>query len=654
MSQDKSSKPERAQSAQVKSSEAAGVSSYTDFRKSRRNILITLVFSAIGFLTIPNLLVLPYSSLDCSWLIGLNMAKVSGLQFGRDIVIPFGPLGFMYHPLYCDFNTWLISSAGCLFAHCLLIFSVILIIKKLSIPPIDCILMGLAVMLALPHTNIDYKLLFSILILLYLSMVSSFKSKPNLILYIFVSFIMAAVSLLKFNAMLIIVSILIVTAVLHIYKKQIIPICCMLFTYIVSILILLAATGQKISNFPAYLLNSYRLSDGYSSAMAVDGPFWEVFTGLCIAGLFFFLLLNATIKHKSALEYFTFLNLGFVFVSFKHGLVRQDASHIYSFFANALLVFCFMYITNKKQLTLPIRSVILILVFVLGVSIFEYSPRQMIPDIGGQLKMLGSAVSLATDNAAGRDKILEETKSEMRKAWPFKDTTLQYIGGKSVDIMPMDVSLAYAYNLNWSPRPIFQCFSVWTDKLDILNAQHFESNNAPEILLYSIGTIDGRYPPFDSPAAFRTILKNYKPVFTDGTYIILRKADTHNLSPSNTISVIDTQPGKLIPVPKTNGYLFAKIYMDYNLLGKAAKLFYKPPNATITFIINDNAYNCRFIFATARNGIFLSQKPTYKLKDVVDVWNGNFNNNMDAIVISAKNTRFYDKHIKVEFFEVPK
>jgi hypothetical protein len=143
-------------------------------------------------------------------------------------------------------------------------------------------------------------------------------------------------------------------------------------------------------------------------------------------------------------------------------------------------------------------------------------------------------------------------------------------------------------------------------------------------------------------------------VFIDGTYIILRKADTHDLSSSNTIRVLNAQLGKPIPVPKTNGYLFAKIYMDYNWLGKAAKLFYKPPNAKLTFVVKDKACDCRFIFSTARNGIFLSQKPSYNLKDVVNVWNGDFTNNLDAIIISAQNPHFYDKHIKVEFFEVPK
>ena len=104
-------------------------------------------------------------------------------------------------------------------------------------------------------------------------------------------------------------------------------------------------------------------------------------------------------------------------------------------------------------------------------------------------------------------------------------------------------------------------------------------------------------------------------------------------------------------VPKTNGYLFAKIYMDYNFLGKIAKLLYKPPNVNIKLIANRRASEHRFIFSSARNGIFVSQ-PVYGLKDLLNIWSGRLNNNLDAIVISTKNPGFYNKHIKVEFFEI--
>jgi hypothetical protein len=38
---------------------------------------------------------------------------------------------------------------------------------------------------------------------------------------------------------------------------------------------------------------------------------------------------------------------------------------------------------------------------------------------------------------------------------------------------------------------------------------------------------------------------------------------------------------------------------------------------------------------------------------LIDVWNGNMNNNLDSIAIYTKYPAFYNKNIHVEFFEVP-
>ena len=515
-------------------------------------------------------------------------------------------------------------------------------------------LMGIALMVALSVMRIEYELLFSILILLYLSIVSPPNPNRLLMLYVFIFFLMAVASLIKFTAMLISFSILLFMIVFCLYKKQIGYLCCMLFIYIVSILVLLVTMGQKVANFPTYLSNSYEIAGGYSSAMSLTGPSREVYVGLCVVGLLVFLLLNSILKNKPGLKYFIFINLGFVFVGFKHGFIRHDASHIYLFWGNALLVFSSMYITNKKQLALLSRYLSLILIFILIAFIFKGFPRQMIPDVPGKLKIVGSAVSLATNDAAGKAQILENAKSKMRNAYPLSDETLKYIGNKPMDIMPWEISLPFAYNLKWSPRPVFQCYSTYTDKLDMLNSQYFESVNAPDFLLYALGAIDGRYPLFDEPATFRTILRNYKPVFIDGRFIILKKTDIYYPPSSKTIAVFDTELGKSISVPKTKGgYLYAKIYMEYNLLGKIANLIYKSPNIYIGLMtVDGNRFLYRFIFSTARNGIFLSQYIS-NVADLFNVWNGKLNNNLDKIIISTRYQYFYNKHISVEFFEVP-
>lgn len=431
----------------------------------------------------------------------------------------------------------------------------------------------------------------------------------------------------------------------------------MLLAYIASILVLLDITGQKITNFPIYLLNSYELSDGYNYAMMIiqqDQP-GDIYVGLCVVAMVIFLLLNSIIKNKPTLMYFILINLVYIFVSFKHGFVRHDNFHIRIFFANALLILSSIYITHKKQFNLLLRCLLPIIIYVLIMAIFERSGRSMIiPDPPQKLKMVGSVFSLLTDDTAGRNQKLQDVKREVRRSYSAQSKTIKYIDNLTTAIIPCEISIAFAYNLNWDPYPVFQSYSAYTDKLDMLNSQFFESTDAPEVLIYTLGSFTTRYSIFDMPATFRTILKNYRLAFMDGDCMILRKINVFSSPPPKTISVLDTEFGKSVPVPKIeDGYLFAKIYMDYNLLGKIAKLLYKPSAVTIEITADQYEVQHRFIFSTARNGIFLSQY-VRSVNELPDIWNGKLNNNLKSFTILSQNRYFYNKHIRVEFFEVPK
>jgi hypothetical protein len=92
--------------------------------------------------------------------------------------------------------------------------------------------------------------------------------------------------------------------------------------------------------------------------------------------------------------------------------------------------------------------------------------------------------------------------------------------------------------------------------------------------------------------------------------------------------------------------------MDYNLLGKIAKLFYKPPQVYIQFVVNrDITRPYRFVPSLAKNGIFLSQFIRNQ-KDLWSVWSGKPVKNVEAIIISAQNSNFYNERMSVEFFAV--
>ncbi|MDR2058321.1 MAG: hypothetical protein LBP83_08620, partial [Dysgonamonadaceae bacterium] len=62
-------------------------------------------------------------------------------------------------------------------------------------------------------------------------------------------------------------------------------------------------------------------------------------------------------------------------------------------------------------------------------------------------------------------------KDRIRNSYPaLPSEFLQQAANKRVDVFPYDIALLYAYDLNWSPRPVFQSYSAYTPVLDQINA----------------------------------------------------------------------------------------------------------------------------------------------------------------------------------------
>jgi hypothetical protein len=623
--------------------------------KRSKNIIVWLIFGTIGIFTIPDFTTLPTIGLDNSWNIGLNMAIANKLQFGKEIIFTFGPLGFLWWPVQCYFNLWAISSAATVFIHFLLIYLIVLMMTKLSATAKEYVLIGIILMLTMGKVAIDYKLSFSTSILLYLAMTNQFGSKRSLFFaLISASLLMAVASSVKFTGVLTSVSTLFIVIPFYIYKKQIRYCFYIVLGYIISVLFLWTACGQEIINIPAYILNSSEITSGYSATMQRWDNQSFVYLGFFVIGSLIFLLSYSILKRKLNSSLFLLLTLGFVAMSCKHGFVRSDG-HIYIFYANTLLVIGFvLFISNKDTIKLPLRWLLPVFIsagILLVVTCKGYSAT-IIPDISRNISLFHSAA--VKNNPVWNLQTIKQAKNKICRDYPLNEEILKYIDNKTVDVFPTQISMAYAYNMNWFPRPIFQSYSAYTSKLDLLNAQHFNGSDAPEVLFYEVGSIDKRYPLFDEPATFRTVLRNYKPVFVAGRDIILeKKKEQYDSSMERSILITDTEIGKAIPVPKTNGYLFARIHTEYSVLGEIVKLLYKLPEIQINIISSNKVYGYRFISSTAENGVFLSSH-VKDWRGLLDVFLGNLNRNIDGFVITAEKEYFYKKHITVEFFEIPR
>jgi len=646
-----------------------------DFRaKINTKIICTYVlfFLAAYIWTLPWPVTFPDVGLDPSWLVGIKMADLKNMQFGKDIVFTFGPLGFLYQfslhqaLVYINHFQWLISFTFMLITHFLFIFAFIQLLVKLQLKWYYHVFMLLVISLLIPFISLDNKLLFFVIINLYLLSIGKINIKFVYPINFICAFFLAVASLIKFNAAIASISVLLMFFVILSFNRKIsLALSCFLsyFFFIFSLWVIL---GQNLTNFPMYLYNSFHISLGYNDAMVIYGPKWQVYIGIICIILELVLLLTALLNFKHfkniKLLNFVLLSCGFFFLSFKHGFVRQDG-HVYIFFATCTLLFIISLLIfskiNKKidyNLTNILSFSLISLVILMFCIIYHGNPWLPKENIIKKIPSYKSSVSLISNNQY-RNQMIENSKANIRNFYPLDKQVVQYIGDKTMDIFPWDISLVYGYNFDWLPRPVIQSYSAYTTHLDNINAQHFQKILAPQVILYAYKSIDHRYPIFDEPATFVSVLQNYSFYKNTGEFVLLSRKEKAFPQQKVFLGSAETRLGEPVKVPDYNsGYVFAKIELEYNPWGKLIKLIYKPVLANVIFKFSDSTYSesFRLIPNVIKNGVFISQY-IHDTNDLALIFSNKVksNSSIKEMIIYVDNQKCYNKNIKIKFYAVP-
>jgi hypothetical protein len=607
-------------------------------------------FLAVSILTLPLGIVIIEAGLDNSWLIGLNMAFSRGMQFGKDIVFTFGPLGFLFLPCFFDVNHWMVAYLCGLAVHFVLVLLVFLLLSKVTSSKWHFIIGSASLFFILPFLTIEHKLMLVALVLLNSVTMYQVGTVRSCLTVSIMSLCLALASAIKFTAAVSTTGIIIAAVSIFTYRRQFLTLAIMVFSCLLAYTGLWILAGQHITNLIPYLRNSIEISAGYNHAMVVSGEKLQLAAGIAGICLFYLIFVYGAITRKQALIVFMLPFLIFAFMAFKCGFVRQDLGHVRVFFALMLFLFSLMYLACKQDIPKPL-CFLLLLILCSAMPIF-IAERTALESVSPQImsrRIRSNMVSLKmlANGSSFRQEILRKYKLHLKNKFRLSDALVEYIGKNRIDIIPWDIELLYVYDMNWSPRPIFQSYSAYTKALDSLNAGYYEKS-APDMLLYMVKTIDDRYAVFDEPATFRRILLNYKPLFGG---ILLRKKDESTSLQRHAISSIEADIGEVIQTPQTDGYLFANVRIEYSLLGKVVTIAYKGDVMRIHLATDEGFFEHRFISSTAENGIFLSSYIATN-QDLLDVFDGKPGKAIHSLRFTTGNKWFYKNKIKIEFFEI--
>ncbi|MBC8156621.1 hypothetical protein H7X64_00460 [Armatimonadetes bacterium] len=303
-------------------------------------------------------------------------------------------------------------------------------------------------------------------------------------------------------------------------------------------------------------------------------------------------------------EFFIYAVLGlFSFVLFKNGFVRGDG-HNYYFFRGILFVAALLYLfipkgAHKKLVLAYCWIVLAISLWAMNSLPGSFKPvtrivtLSIIPIKYGEIKKYFSDVSNYTIDGPN---VIQN------------DQLKNAVGDLSIDIVPAEISEVYFHRLNYNPRPVIQSYSAYNGFLDSLNNIKLNSANKPDYLLFSLSSIDDRYPFFDEGRTKLAILGNYHIKTFLKNQLLLEKNTLAKPIIVKERVVKKFKLGEEISIPTTTTLQFSKFQINYTLWGKIKRLFFRPPQLSITFTLeNGDSYTYRAVTTIISGGVIINK-----------------------------------------------
>jgi hypothetical protein len=350
-------------------------------------------------------------------------------------------------------------------------------------------------------------------------------------------FLLALLSLVKFSFFLSALgSVMILSAHLLINRRgayALLPLAwfCALF------LVLWVGLGQSVGNLPAYARGSLEMAAGYSQAMSCSSGYTSLALGIaCILALgAAFLPLSPSewanarrllsIRHAGLLLLLAWL----VFSAWKHGFVRDCPfpSHSCSFFVLAVsLPFLVAPVFPAYDWKLPARVALLTACVCLGAIGFI----RLFLNLDG----MGPAnlVSIWRDFFLERVRFvflpssvkaqLDDRLAAIRAAAALPLVRAR-VGRQPVDVISFEQRFLFLNGLSWKTRPVLQSHGTYTPYLVAANAEFFRRDDAPRYVLFKLQPIDNRLPSSEDGEALIEILRRYRPVLTEQSFLLLER-----------------------------------------------------------------------------------------------------------------------------------
>ena len=507
----------------------------------------------------------PGPGLDASWNAGLAMAAKQGLQFGQEIVFSYGPLGFLQSPYIWYSDLGLVAFVFSSVVYLSFCIALVWALQR-TLPPLASAVVAF-VLLAVVTVQ-EQPLLIAMIASLSL-LVGEWRQRAIWAFVVLAASFAAVEALVKLSTGPIVVAVF-VLALLGARARRL-QVLAFAVLFLAELAILWALAGQGFAAIPDFLESTWEIASGYSGAMLreVDVAPWKVSAATAIAGVTTVALVVACARagfgDRRARWAGALAMAIAAFTVFKEGVVRTDAGHLNLYFSTAGVLWLAIPWARAHW---PLMLGGAVAIVAIGLPVrpaglpANFDPVANVRFASDQLRTAFSGSRRADLIAAGR--------AGMTATYSLEPQALAALGDRTVAIEPWEVGVAWAYELPWSPLPVFQDYSAYTPALDRLNAAAAESPSGPERILrenpllvfpeFPTAELDNRYPGWDPPEQQRAVLCNFVPVQTSERWQVLSRIPDRCGDP-RSLGTVEASSGETVavPRPRPGEVVFARI-----------------------------------------------------------------------------------------------
>jgi hypothetical protein len=522
----------------------------------------------LALLSLPVVVATRLSPLDGSWVLGLSLAHHRGLRWGDDIAFTYGPLGFLVAPVPLSGELVVFGLTFWLLVFTMLVWGAARLVRP-SVGRAAWIIAFLAASMcgiaSEPFVALAAIILWSLL------WVRGDTAVPSGVVLAILGASAGLLLLTKFNVGLVALAWLGVVVLAGPERQRGVGIGAV--SAVMALVLAWLVSGQSLADLPSFLRDSSEIAIGYRHAMGTPaGPLAVLVVGSIAA----WLGVTAVVLTWSLLRALprasrVVLTTGTAMVVAAIGttsFTRFDQEHALTFFLTVGPLAVILAAADRQAIR-PERRVLVVAASyvmsavgfyaVLAVTAPPLVPAEHTRLLVHPLTSLGSVVQAiaTTVSQEERDQTLRSLSEGFLDDAQLAAALQQAVAGQRSHAEPWAVGALWASGAKWTPVPVFQSYSAYTQGLDEVNAVVSRSESGPRVVLRENVAIDLRHPLWESPRLQMQLVCSYEEAVAHPPWsVLVRSNDRCGSSSSRDQSVAR---GEIVHVPASRDLVAAEI-----------------------------------------------------------------------------------------------